>query len=78
MTEQTNEFEKWWANEASPFCQNEVLEKITARSAWNAATQRCAKVVSQSCLVPPDGGSPTEQEVDVCDEARRRILSSDF
>jgi len=33
----------------------------------------CAVAAREACLVPPDGGSPTAEEVAVCDEAERRI-----
>jgi hypothetical protein len=32
-----------------------------------------ARVASEACLVPPDGGSPTEAEVEMCDRAAARI-----
>ena len=35
--------------------------------------ERCALVARDGCLVPPDGGSPTEAEIELCDEIARRI-----
>ena len=35
--------------------------------------ERCARVARDGCLVPPDGGSPTEAEIELCDEIARRI-----
>ncbi|WP_422049877.1 hypothetical protein [Shimia sp.] len=35
--------------------------------------EACAYIALNACLVPPDGGSPTEAEAAVCDEAARRI-----
>lgn len=40
-----------------------------------AALREAAYVAINACLVPPDGGSPTEQERLVCEEASRRILA---
>jgi len=37
------------------------------------AMERAAEVALNACLVPPDGGSPTEEERLVCEEAARRI-----
>jgi hypothetical protein len=39
------------------------------------ALREAAYIARNACLVPPDGGNPTEQEVAVCDEAYRRILA---
>jgi hypothetical protein len=36
--------------------------------------KRCAYIASNACLVLPDGGSPTEEERLVCEEAARRIM----
>lgn len=38
-----------------------------------AALERAACQARNACLVPPDGGSPTADEIAVCDEAERRI-----
>lgn len=38
-----------------------------------AMRTRAAWVAFNACLVPPDGGSPSEEERLVCDEACRRI-----
>lgn len=53
---------------------------ITIRSASDVAAEAragaieaAAYVARNACLVPPDGGSPTQAEADVCDEAYRRI-----
>ena len=35
--------------------------------------ERAAQTARIACLVPPDGGSPTEEERLVCEEAARRI-----
>lgn len=40
---------------------------------WNAAIEAAAKVARFGCLVPPDGGSPTQAEVDMCVDIGLRI-----
>jgi hypothetical protein len=35
----------------------------------------CAKIARDGCLVPPDGGSPTEEEADMCDRIATLILA---
>jgi len=37
-----------------------------AATARNDALEEAAKVARDGCLVPPDGGSPTEAEADMC------------
>jgi len=39
------------------------------------ALREAAYVARNACLVPPDGGNPTEAEAAVCDEAYIRILA---
>ena len=38
-----------------------------------AERERCALIARNGCLVPPDGGSPTEDERLLCEEIERRI-----
>jgi hypothetical protein len=45
------------------------------QQARREALQRAAWVARHACLVEPDGGSPTKEEADLCDEAARRILT---
>lgn len=40
---------------------------------FNTAIELAALAAEQACLVPPDGGSPTEAERAVADEAAKRI-----
>lgn len=37
------------------------------------ALEEAAYQAQHACLVPPDGGSPTAEEVATCDEAAKRI-----
>lgn len=37
--------------------------------------ERAAKIARNGCLVPPDGGSPTAAEVDMCDLIAEAILA---
>lgn len=52
-----------------------VSAHIEAREAAAAEAMRdiAAETAREACLVPPDGGSPNADEVEVCDEAERRI-----
>lgn len=38
-----------------------------------AEREACARVAENACLVPPDGGSPTEDEARMCADAARYI-----
>lgn len=40
-----------------------------------AERKACAYIARNGCLVPPDGGSPTEEETQMCDDIAERILS---
>lgn len=44
-----------------------IGEKIQAKMVWNAAIQEVAFFAKNGCLVPPDGGSPTERDIALCD-----------
>ena len=39
------------------------------------AIDRCAEIARNGCLVPPDGGAPTEAEAALCEEIASRILA---
>lgn len=53
----------------------EELSKLRAQlaEARNAALEEAAYQAKNACIVPPDGGSPTTEEIAVCDEAAARI-----
>lgn len=46
-----------------------------ADQARDAALEEAATVAENACLVPPDGGSPTDDEREMCEEAARQIRS---
>lgn len=75
MTTQKTTFEQWWQQTVGDSDQWTTLERSAALDAWNAATKSAAKIAQEACLVLPDGGSPTQEEADICEEAKRRILS---
>lgn len=35
--------------------------------------EACARIAENACLVPPDGGSPTEAEAEMCNRAAQFI-----
>lgn len=41
---------------------------------WNQAIRAAASRARNSCLVPPDGGSPTPTEVEHADRAAAEVL----
>jgi hypothetical protein len=43
------------------------------RAAVLAEREACAQVAENACLVPPDGGSPTEAEAEMCRNAAQFI-----
>src|SRR3954462_2742894 len=47
-----------------------------AGAAWQ--WERDAKIAKEGCLVPPDGGSPTNDEVAFCEHIAKAILSTAF
>jgi hypothetical protein len=53
-----------------------LLQTLKQCSMESALTERKSAYIARSgCLVPPDGGSPTEDEADMCDAIAERILS---
>jgi hypothetical protein len=48
------------------------IQKIEA-AARAKAIEECARIADCGCLVPPDGGSPTEGERLMCEDITRRI-----
>jgi len=71
---------------ATSGAENEELKKALLCPTWSAQHDamikaeveeevigRCADIAFNACLVPPDGGSPTQEEVDVASEACSRI-----
>lgn len=52
-----------------------AIPKAEADAMVAAARRDAAYVAAHACLVEPDGGSPTPEEIAVCDEASKRILA---
>ena len=57
---------------------NEIKKELEASSREILREQiikQCAAIARNACLVPPDGGSPTEEERLVCEAAEQNILA---
>jgi hypothetical protein len=55
-----------------------VVEQQAARiAALEVALREAANIAETACLVPPDGGEPTESERLMCEDAARRIRALD-
>lgn len=60
--------------------RRDIVETIKAidtlvREAVEAERDACAKAAADACLVPPDGGCPTETERIMCERAAAAILA---
>lgn len=53
----------------------QAIPTIDPAAIREAALKEAAYVAINACLVPPDGGSPTEEDRLVCEEAYRRIIA---
>ena len=55
--------------------RDQMRAAIAAVAPLIAAAEReeCARIATYGCLVPPDGGSPTENEVDMCNSIAAAI-----
>jgi len=58
-------------------CYRMLRKGIDAAIAEAVLAERhaCAEAAANACLVPPDGGSPTEAERLLCQEAAERIMA---
>lgn len=54
-------------------CLTAELARMKAQGTFAEGVEAAAKVAREGCLVPPDGGSPTTEEVVLCEEIERRI-----
>ena len=45
------------------------------KKVWNMAIRAAAERAKNSCLVPPDGGSPSEAEIEHADRAAEAVLT---
>lgn len=64
--------DNWQDNKARGLRQLAELS-TDARKIIAAETERCAKIAETGCLVPPDGGSPTEEERLMCEGIAKAI-----
>lgn len=51
---------------------------LAIKKAVEAEREACAKIAEHWCLVPPDGGSPTEAEKEMCDGIAKEIRGRTF
>ena len=53
----------------------DIASALATARAEGAAEEReaCARIAHEGCLVPPDGGSPSSEELAVCDHIERYI-----
>lgn len=49
---------------------------LNAEKAIRVACERCAVIAEWAHMVPPDGGSPNDEEKAVADEAAKRIRAA--
>jgi hypothetical protein len=57
---------------AAPLIRAGILEAIEEER------RACAQIAENACLVPPDGGSPTEDESRMCGRAAEFIRNRSF
>ena len=70
------------AENASVMATNDALaqenrDKGLRIEALEGALREAANIAENACLVPPDGGEPTEAERLMCEDAARRIRALD-
>ena len=53
----------------------DMLTRQRAEAALDIALKAAAEIARNACLVPPDGGAPTETESEMCDRAAAAILA---
>lgn len=53
----------------------EIDLQIAFAAHREAVVEVCARIASEGCLVPPDGGSPTEEEYLLCERIKSKILA---
>ncbi len=49
--------------------------EAAASAARDAAFRKAAAIARDGCLAPPDGGSPSDEEREFCEEIARRIIA---
>jgi len=55
--------------------QTRLAYRVLASAALDIALKAAAEIARNACLVPPDGGAPTETESEMCDRAAAAILA---
>ena len=68
---------RFWVKRRTEYTQvaTEFIRADVAANMVATALREAARVALNACLVPPDGGSPTENEAAVCAAASRYILA---
>jgi hypothetical protein len=66
-------FDSEWDDGAGRIADAILADKLLA---VKAERERCARIARDGCLVPPDGGSPTEAEADMCRDIANAILGT--
>lgn len=57
------------------FAQALLDEHAAENARLRAALKEAERIARDGCLVPPDGGSPTEAEAQMCDDIADRIAA---
>ena len=55
--------------------QTRLAYRVLAEASLDIALKAAADVARNACLVPPDGGAPTETESEMCDRAASAIIA---
>ncbi len=57
----------WYPDQARNLARAAIAEYESA------LIEQCARIAENGCLVPPDGGSPTVEEKEICDSIATEI-----
>jgi hypothetical protein len=78
--ELADELEQWirggslWGISVPKSLAERILAALRDRlAAEQRMKERCAEVAAWGCMVPPDGGSPTDAERELCDSIAQAI-----
>lgn len=75
LTFHERSMERGWADLMIALAADRDHLRREVEEARDNALDEAADQAWHACLVPPDGGSPTDDEVAVCEEAAKRILA---